>query len=154
MCDEEICYQTQSVLDLSKVDSLVTAFNNLSFQLGTNIVSYGKAETAFKNCLNSFGDKIFGLADFSSFMTKLQGVDPLLDTSSVKEAINDLVIYKNNCSKYSVAPCGVNIFFPKTLSNKYMLQVGKEDYSNSLSTKFSYWQNMCVTFGKFGWDSI
>ena len=152
--DEEICYQTQSVLDLSKVDSLVTAFNNLSFQLGTNIVSYGKAETAFKNCLNSFGDKIFGLADFSSFMTKLQGVDPLLDTSSVKEAINDLVIYKNNCSKYSVAPCGVNIFFPKTLSNKYMLQVGKEDYSNSLSTKFSYWQNMCVTFGKFGWDSI
>ena len=151
---EEICYQTQSVLDLSKADALVTAFNNLTDHLGTNAISYKYAENAFKNSLNSFGDKIFGLCDFSSFMTKLKAENPLLDVSAVKEAINELVIYKNNCSKYSIEPCGVNAFFPKTLSSKYMLQVGKEDYSNSLSTKFTKWQNMCVTFGKFGWEYI
>ena len=151
---EEICYQTQSVLDLSKADALVTSFNNLVNHLGVSAVAYNKAETAFKNSLNTFGDKIFGLCDFSSLLSKLQGVDPLLDVSEVKEAINDLVIYKNNCSKYSVEPCGVNAFFPKTLNSKYILQVGKEDYSNSLSTKFTKWQNMCVTYGRFGWDYI
>ena len=151
---DEICYQTQSVLDLSKIDALVTAFNNLTDILGSSSISYAKAESAFKNCLNTFGDKIFGLCDFSSFLSKLQAVDPLLNVSAVKEAINDLVIYKNNCSKYSVEPCGINAFFPKTLNSKYILQVGREDYSNSLSTKFTKWQNMCVTYGKFGWEYI
>ena len=151
---DDICYQTQSVLDLSKVDALVTSFNTLSAKLGTGAVGFGKAETAFKNSLNSFGDKVFGLADFTSFMTKLKSVDPMLDVAAVKTAIEDLVIYSNSCSKYKETPCGVNIFFPKSLDKKYMLQVGKEDYSNSLSTKFTYWQNMCVNNGKFGWDSI
>ena len=151
---EEICYQTQSVLDLSKVDALVTSFNTLTDYLGSTVISFNKAETAFRNSLNRFGDKIFGLCDFSSFMDKLKAVDPLLDVSEVKEAIDEMVIYKNNCSKYSVAPCGVNAFFPKSLDSKYILQVGKEDYSNSLSTKFSKWQSMCVSYGKFGWDSI
>ena len=153
---EEVCYQTQSVLDLSKAEALVNAFNSLCIQLGTSQVSYAKAETAFKNSLNSFGDRIFGLCDFTSLMSKLVGVDPMLsvNANAVKSAINELVLYKNSCSNYSVSPCGVNAFFPKTLSSKYMLQVGKEDYSNSLSTKFTYWQNMCVSYGKFGWDSI
>ncbi len=151
---DEVCYQTQSVLDLSKTDALVTAFNTLVEQMGISMVAYGNAETAFKSCLNRFGDKIFGLADFNSFMTKLKGVDPFLDVSDVKEAINELVLYKTSCSKYNETPCGVNVFFPKTLNSKYILQVGKEDYSNSLSTKFTKWQNMCVTFGKFGWESI
>ena len=151
---DEVCYQTQSVLDLSKTDALVSAFNTLSSELGVNIIGYNNAESAFKASLNTFGDKIFGLADFTSFMTKLKGVNPLLDVQPVKDAIEDLVIYRNNCSKYKQAPCGVNVFFPKSLNDKYILQVGKEDYSNSLSTKFTNWQNMCVTFGKFGWNTI
>ena len=151
---EEVCYQTQSVLDLSKMNTLVESFNTLTSVLGTTVVSYNKAETAFKSSLNTFGDKIFGLCDFASLMTKLKGVDPLLDVAPVKSAIDELVIYNNYCSKYSEAPCGVNAFFPKTLSSKYMLQVGKEDYSNKLSTKFTNWQNMCVSYGKFGWETI
>ena len=151
---DEVCKQTQSVLDLSKADELITAFNALTAQLGTSVVSFAKAESAFKNSLNSFGDKIFGLADFNSFMTKLQGVDPMLNVAPVKDAVNDMVIHSNSCSKYKETPCGVNLFFPKSLDSKYILQVGKEDYSNSLSTKFTYWQNMCVSWGKFGWETI
>ena len=151
---DEICYQTQSVLDLSKADALVSAFNTLTNYLGNTVVAYKNAEIAFTNSLNRFGDKIFGLCDFTSFVTKLKGVMPLLEVDEVKSAINDLVMYKTYCSKYDVAPCGVNAFFPKTLNNKYILQVGKEDYSNSLSTKFTNWQNMCVTYGRFGWESI
>lgn len=168
--DDEICYQTQSVLDLSKTNTLVTAFNALVENLENSCYTvrepFDKAEIAFGNSLNRFGDKTFGLCDFSSFMDKLHEEVSSLDVSSVKEAINDMVIYKNNCSKYitsyGISPCGVNAFFPKTLHSKYILQVGREDYSNSLSTKFSKWQELCVTFAKntsskkcyFGWESI
>ena len=151
---KDICYQTLSVLDLSKTDALVSSFNTLSEKLGTTALSFTKAEAAFKNCFNDFGGKIFGLADFKSFASVLKNVDSSLDTDSVKNAINDLVLYKANCSKYKTSPCGVNAFFPLSLDSEYILQVGKEDYSNSLSTKFSGWQNMCVKYGKFGWDTI
>ena len=147
---EHICYQTLSVLDLSKASALIESFNAFSRLLGTNKLSYLEADTAFTRSFNTFGDKIFGLCDFDSLMKQFS----TYDTSAVRSAISDLVLYKKNCSKYSTQPCGVNAFFPKTLSSKYMLQVGKEDYSNSLSTKFATWQSMCVTYGKFGWDAI
>ena len=151
---DQTCYQTLSVLDLSKVDTLISTFDNLCGSLGISMVSYTKAELAFKRSFNSFGDSIFGLADFNSLVTELKNIDPLIDAQSVKDAVNNLVIYNTYCSKYTYSLCGVNAFFPLSLDSKYILQVGKEDYSNSLSTKFSKWQNMCVTFGKFGWDSI
>ena len=147
---EEICYQTLSVLDLSKADALVESFNDFSRLLGSNAISYAEAEYAFKSSLNTFGEKIYGLCDFDSLMKNFKAYN----TTGVRNAISDLVMYSANCSKYSTTPCGVNAFFPLTLDKKYILQVGKEDYSNSLSTKFTTWQNMCVTFGKFGWDSI
>ena len=147
---EETCYQTLSVLDLSKADALVETFNSFCRILGTNALSYAEAEHAFKSSLNRFGEKIFGLCDFDSLMKQFVGYNVI----GIRNAISDLVMYKSNCSKYSTEPCGVNAFFPLTLDKKYILQVGKEDYSNSLSTKFTYWQNMCVTYGKFGWDSI
>lgn len=150
-----VCYQTLSVLDLSKADELVTTFESLCSQLRSDSIAFSKAETAYKRSLNTFGDKIFGLADFNSMMTELKSIDPLLDTQSVKNVINSMVLYKKNCDNYSLEPCGVNLFFPLSLKpREYILQVGKEDYSNSLSTKFSKWQNMCVTYGKFGWDAI
>ena len=151
---EHVCKQTLSVLDLSKASQLVEKFNYLSDELKLTLAPYAYAEHAFRNCLNTFGDSIFGLADFSSFLTSLEGNHPLLHTEDVQSAVADLVLYKNNCSKYDEDPCGVNMFFPLSLDKKYILQVGREDYSNSLSTKFSSWQSMCVTYGKFGWESI
>lgn len=153
---ENICYQTLSVLDLSKVNALVTSFNNLSEQLLLLPMPFTTAENAFKSpsTLNTFGGSIFGLADFSSFLTELEARKPILDTEAVQDSLSDLVIYKANCSKYSLKPCGVNMFFPLSLDKDYILQVGREDYSHSLSTKFSVWQSMCVSNGKFGWESI
>ena len=158
---KEICYQTLSALDLSKIDALVTSFNALCNSIGNNQVMYSKAKNAFTNSspLNTFGDSLYGLCDFSYFLTKFK--DQFFTTmnfTDVQNAVSDLVLTNGNayCSKYKVAPCGVNIFFPEKLNpeKKYVLQVGKEDYSNSLSTKFTTWQNMCVTYGNFGWDSI
>ena len=153
---KDICYQTLSVLDLSKASSLVTEFNAFCSVLGTDLVSYQIAESAFKSSFNSFGESIFGLCDFASLMKTFKSKNPTLVTQPVLDAIDELVYYSANCSKYpsTSIPCGVNAFFPKTLNKDYILQVGKEDYSNSLSTKFSKWQNMCVKYGKFGWDSI
>ena len=153
---KEICYQTLSVLDLSKAESLVTSFNNMCDELLLTPLPYTTAENAFKSpsTLNDFGESIFGLADFSSFLTELEKRRSTLDTEAVQDAIDDLVMYKANCSKYNTEPCGVNMFFPLSLDKDYILQVGREDYSHSLSTKFTTWQNMCITNGSFGWESI
>ena len=111
---ENVCYQTLSVLDLSKADALVTSFNDFSRVLGTNALSFTEAEYAYKNSLNTFGEKIFGLVDFESLMKHFKAYD----TTAVQNAIADLVMYKTNCPKYSTKPCGVNAFFPLSLDKK------------------------------------
>ena len=159
--DEEVkpCYQTLSVLDLSKADALVTAFNNFCEELGTVRESYKIAKNAFDLSLNTFGDKIFGLCDFSSLMSNFIS----LDTTAVIAAIDDMVLDDPEaCSKYDdiyhVKPCGLNAFFPEKATtedeDKYVLQVGREDYAHADSTKFTLWKNMCVSYGNFGWISI
>ena len=153
----ETCFQTLSVLKLSYAQDLVDKFNLFSKGLGTNIASYKIAEAAFQRSFNNFGDSIYGLCDFNDFIDQFEGFTNVRE--DVIKAVNALVIANEYCDRYKTAyseftPCGVNAFFPKSLDDKYILQVGKEDYSNSLSTKFNYWQNMCVTYGKFGWDSI
>ena len=149
---EDACLQTLSVLDLSKMSSFTTAFNSLSATIGTTKLSYELVKTAFKSSYNAFGDYIYGLCDFSSLLKRLKALS--YNTTVVETALADLVLFNNYCSKYSVAPCGVNAFFPECLDDEYILQVGKEDYSNVLSTKFTYWQTMCVLHGNFGWLSI
>ena len=152
---DQVCLQTLSVLDLSEINSLITSFNTLTAKLRVNQTSYNIAKNAFRNCkLNSFGGSIYGLADFSAYIDKLDDFETSLDTTSVQDAIKNLVYYKNNCSKYVDKPCGVNIFFPLSLDKKYPLQVIREDYSNLLSSKFTLWQEMCVAYGDFSWDSI
>ena len=145
---EEKCLQTLSVLDLSKMSSFISAFNSLSNSIGTLKLSYEKVKLAFNSSYNSFGDSIFGLCDFSSLLDNL---DVLYNVSSVQSALNDLVLYNKYCSKYSITPCGVNAFFPECLDDEYILQVGKEDYTGDLATKFTTWQKMCLLHGDFGW---
>ena len=145
----QACLQTLSVLDLSKMDAFTTAFNSLSEKISITKFSYERVKTAFKSSYNVFGDSIYGLCDFSSLLSKLNALS--YNTSAVESALADLVIANEYCSKYSITPCGVNAFFPECLDDKHILQVGKEDYSNVLSTKFTYWQQMCVLHGDFGW---
>ena len=153
---ENTCYQTLSVLDLSKAADLVTKFNNFCESVGYGRVLYDIAKLAFERSYNNFGDKLFGLCDFVSLMNEFEKINPLYDTESIIASIESLVYYSKNCSKYHTDPCGVNAFFPEKMdsNNKYMLQVGKEDYANSLSTKFTKWQDVCVAHGEFGWNAI
>ena len=146
----DACLQTLSVLDLSKMSTFTSAFNSLCSSIGTLKVSYELVKTAFTSSYNVFGDSIFGLCDFSSLLKKLKSLYGY-EISAVQTALEDLVFYNNYCNKYSITPCGVNAFFPECLDDEYILQVGKEDYSNVLSTKFTVWQQMCVLHGDFGW---
>ena len=150
--ERDACLQCLSVLDLSKFDAVTTAFNAFSAKLGTTLTSYSKAETAMKNAYNSFGEQMYGLVDFTSFMNAFSAAYSY-DTSAVRTAINDVVIYNKYCSKYSTKPCGLNAFLPEYLNSdsRYGLQVGKEDYEDPKSTKFKTWQTMCLTYGDFGW---
>ena len=151
--ESTFCGQTLSVLDLSKMNSFTTAFNTLSDSLGsTSLFTYEKVKSAFKNSYYKLGDKVYGLCDFASLLHQLELSG--YNVASTQTALNELVIYKKQCSKYSISLCGVNAFFPESMDSKYILQVGREDYSNSLSTKFTKWQNLCVAFGDFGWESI
>jgi hypothetical protein len=146
------CYQTLSVLNLSYASTFVNAFNEMSASIGTSAISYAFVKERFIDSYTSFGDSMFGLCDLKSLLGELSA--HLVDTSAVEDAIaiGHLVMYKKNCSKYTTVPCGINAFFPHYMGERgYELQVGKEDYNNSLATKLTSWQTMCVNHGKFGW---
>ena len=151
---EEACYQCLSVLDLSKIQPLINSFEAMTTELGLGLMAYKRAEVAFKNCYNFYGDRIYGLADFKNYVSVLKSSYGLTTADSVLEAMNDVVLYKKSCNKFSIDPCGMNAFFPLSMDSKYILQVGKEDYANSLSTNFKKWQSLCVNYGTFGWESI
>ena len=151
---EEYCYQTLSVLDLSKTEPLVTAFNKfVNTSLGVGLTGFNKAKAAFNASYNELGDGIYGLCDFTSLMKAFK-TKYSCDVSEVESAISNLVLTDSikYCSNYPIDLCGVNAFFPLSLSEKYPLQVAKDDYS-IYSTKFTPWQTLCSNYGKF-WDSI
>ena len=150
--EKDACLQTLSVLDLSKADELVTSFENVVSQLGTTTTAYGKAKTAFESAFNDFGDGMYGLCDFTSLLKQLQ-IQNSINTLTAQNAVSELVYYTNYCSRYSSTPCGVNAFFPDYVSGdkRYALQVGREDYADKNSTKFSKWQTICLSGDGFGW---
>lgn len=144
------CLQTLSVLDLSKMDAVTSKINDFVTLFGTNQVSYELADAAFRSSYNSFGDKLYGLCDLNSFLDHL-ALFPV-QKEAIKDAISDLVVVNNYCSNYSITPCGLNAFFPVSLSKKYPLQVMEDDYMDVggyEATKFKGWQDMCLNFGKF-----
>ena len=147
------CLQTLSVLDLSKVDTLITTFESIVPKLGlTTSTAYLRAKVAFENSYNDFGEGMYGLCDFSSLLDQIQNRYSI-NTSAAKSAVDNLVLYTVNCSSYSFSPCGVNAFFPDYVSSdsEYALQVGREDYENKNSTKFVNWQALCLSGNDFGW---
>ena len=144
------CLQTLSVLDLSKMDAVTSAINDFVTLFGTNQVSYEAADVAFRSSYNSFGDKLYGLCDLNSFLDHLAFFP--VQKEAIKDAVSDLVVVNNYCSNYSITPCGLNAFFPVSLSKKYPLQVMEDDYMDVggyEATKFKGWQDMCLNFGKF-----
>ena len=141
------CYSTLSVLDLSKATNLVDAFEDYVDAVGESASYY---TSAYRSSF-AFGDGGYGLVDFVDFVDSmgLSGEN----TTALKTAINDLVIYKKNCTKYeseySITPCGVNVFFPINLDREYSFSVDKADYIGN-TTKFTTWQLICNRYTA-GW---
>ena len=152
--ESQACLQTLSVLDLSKVDSVISSFEAIVPQLGSTSTAYSRAKTAFEASYNNFGEGMYGLCDFNSLLKQIQSKYSI-STTAAQSAIDELVLYTKNCTRYSSAntPCGVNAFFPDYVASddRYALQVGREDYENKNSTKFSKWQTLCLSGDDFGW---
>ena len=145
------CYQTMSVLDLSKMDNFVTNFNSFVEEVGcsdTKISDYYTYKEAFKYSYNNFGQKEYGLVDFKDFVVHINAVKSSTKTEGVLDALNDLVICNYHCSKYSIKPCGLNAFFPESADAKSRLQILKSDYEGDV-TKFDKYQKMCLSFSNF-----
>ena len=145
----EPCLQTLSALNLKKMDTFVSAFNNLVTQTGYTATQYAKYRQAFNSAYNAFGGNYYGLVDFKDYIKKIATYFPSVSTADVLSALNELVIANSYCSRYqSITPCGLNAFFPYSSDREYGLQVGKDDY-NTNSTKFTQYQQMCYANGSW-----
>jgi len=147
--ESEACYQTMSVLDLSKIDNFVDKFNSFVANVGytkTDYTNYYK--NAFtSSSLNTFGESVYGLVDMADFVGKISNVSSV-SSDDVLTAITNLVMTNKYCSKYKTKPCGLNAFFPESNDKKYDLQVTKSDYTGDV-TKLSNYQTMCLSNGNF-----
>ena len=133
------CYQTSSVLDLSKVNTVVEKFNTFSTE-----VTYSNVLTAFSSSkLNSFGESCYGLVDMNAFLKQYQ-TSYSVDTNELIDAVKDAVVANYYCSYYSTAPCGINLFVPKSLDRSYALQVSMSSYQGENQTRLTTWQTMCL----------
>lgn len=133
------CYQTSSVLDLSKVNTVVEKFNTFSTE-----VTWSKVSSAFSSSnLNSFGESCYGLVDMNAFLKQYQ-TSYSVDTSELISAVKDAVVANYYCSYYSTAPCGINLFVPKSLDRSYALQVSMSSYQGENQTRLTTWQSMCL----------
>lgn len=139
------CYQTLAAYDLSKVDILVEEFESLVTSIGSTYSKYKNAFVA-SSTYTYFGEGVYGLADFNTFLDTLHN-QQRCDVSKVKAAINDVVISNSYCTNYQslgFAPCGLNVFMPIAIDNTYGLQVPKSDYTGVDQTAFSKWQKICL----------
>lgn len=149
--DYDECFQTLSVLDLRKMYKLTDAINDYVRNVGVSLSNYTKFKLAFLDSYNLFGDAIYGLADMKDFIIKLSARFENISTKDLTDALEEIVIANNYCSQYETKPCGLNAFFPKSVSTNYVLQPGREDYSGNFSTKFTSYQSMCLTYGGWAW---
>ena len=141
------CYSTLSVLDLSKADALVSAFETYATNIKKISGYYNKIKNAFNNAKNyGFGEGIYGVVDFVKFLEYMDKQFSSVSSTNVKNAITSLVISKYNCDEYNYTPCGVNAFVPEITdtSGDYGLQCEYEDYEGEYATKFSTWQEIML----------
>lgn len=164
--------QTQSVLDLSKMDAYKTTWENMTQTLTGTVNSSSKWSTfttyvnqALKygyneECGTSYNNGYpYDVFDINSAMNKLKNGYSSNSTlvskfSAVQTALNDLVIYKRSGSDSSVkGSCGLNLFCPlsgynqlegATWSGKYY----PANYDSSC-TNFTKWQAFVEQYGNW-----
>ena len=110
---EEYEFSTLSVTDLSKVDDVIVAFNEVAKQLDEMSVSDKELDEFVSEAANSTGegcgDYEYGMVDLYSYMDKISNL--VGNTDKVKEAINNMVVYEKH-GKGAPNAHGITFYFP------------------------------------------
>ena len=151
--------QTLSVLDLSKMDAFISAFETYAQALNiTNSTGFNKIKTAYNSSLRFGYDSelnayLFGVADFKDFLTKMKSQFSSVSNTELLNALNDLVIYNayGSSGYSSTKPCGLSVFvaYAKQVSvsgGTYGLQCSKQMYTTK-DTLFTTWRNININYG-------
>ena len=138
--------QCLSVLDLSKMSTFTTEFNKYTKNFTTSS-HFNSIVSAFSTSLQ-FGQEIYGLADFSSFIAQMEKKFSSISTTALKAAFDDIVEYTycGNAYLSSNKPCGSNVFVAYSDDYYYGLQPASEDYGTN-DTKFTYWRDINTKYG-------
>lgn len=140
--------QTLSYLDLSYMDAYVTAWNNMSTQLGTKITTSNKSSfnTLVKSAKHYADDDYtyFGTFDAKDFVNKLSSNSTFNPgssyTSAVLSAHKNLVAY-SSCGRGAGNSYGLCIYWACHSDCE------KSYYYTASMTKFTAWRSLVVNFG-------
>lgn len=150
--------QTLSVLDLSKMNTFVTAFNDYVDALNINSsTKWNKIKTAYNSSLKFGYDEdtdsySFGVADFKSWLDNMKTQFSSIDQTALLEALSELIICNEYGGWYNETrgiPCGLCMVYTGLYEGIYP-EDGKrynfywgsaEDYGTDC-TKFSSWQKI------------
>ena len=141
-------FQALSVLDLSKADDFVTAFNNYATNLGINSTSkFDKIVTAYESSLrfgydNDYG-YTFGVADMNDFLKNMKTQFGGVSQTALEAAIDDLIIYNQYGDYYSsTKPCGLCVLV--VWAGEYYW--GYESDYPLEATKLDVWRNLNINY--------
>lgn len=140
--------QCLSVLDLSKMSTFTTEFNKYTNNFTTSS-HFNSIVSAFSSSLQ-FGQGIYGLADFSSFIAQMEKKFSSISTTALKAAFNDIVEYTYCGNVYSSSnkPCGSNVFVAYSDDYYTGFQCLKKEYGAN-DTKFTAWRNLNIKYGSW-----
>ena len=142
--------QTLSVLDLSKVDTYKTAWENMATQLKTKLTSSNRSSfnTMIKNNVKHFaGDDYdyfctFDAKDFMNVLASNSTFNPGSSyTNAVINAFNDLVYY-NVAQKGAGNAYGLCFYWTNSTSYSDI-----DTYYSTSETNFTTWRSICSTYG-------
>ena len=140
--------QTLSYLDLSYMSAYITAWNNMSTQIGTKLTTSNKS--SFNTLVKSakhYADSdytYFGTFDAKDFVNKLSSNSTFNPgssyTSAVLTAHSNLVAY-SSCGRGAGNSYGVCIYWACDS------QCAKGTYYKASMTKFTAWRTLVTTYG-------
>ena len=152
--------QTLSVLDLSKMPTFISTFDDYVDACGINSSSkWSNVKSAYNNSMRFGYDEdlrayLFGLADFENFLTKMASYFSSADKTALVNALHDLVIYNayGESGYKTTKPCGLNVFvaYAKTVSyqgNSYGLQCSKSSHYTPNDSLLTKWRNVNRSYG-------
>lgn len=121
---EEAEDSTLSVTDLSKVDDVIIAFNEVAKQMDEKCVSGKEIDQFCTEAINSLsegcGDFEYGMVDLFSYMDKIS--EYVTGTDNVKKAIENMIVYEKHCIKAPNAN-GITFLYPTMSFGMNMLNM-------------------------------